>query len=490
MLHPRALSLVLGLLCVTAGAAERRYLEFSNPQLSVISAVSEEETRQIALRIEMFRAAVEQALGVSISRAIQTRIFALSDRDWKQYARPRPGVSGYFLSHPASGDLMFNANDATAAAYELVFHEYVHHILRTSWAGEVPAFLDEGLAEVFSTARFHKGAVRVTPRFDYVRFLRNHDWLPFDRLLKVRRHDPEYVEHNLAPAFYAQAWATMYYALAIDPASGGRAMAYLREIQSNPSAEKAAERLIEATTLDANREIAEFIRRRQRLPIAQIVPGGAPAGGKVTLRRLSHDDSTLAIGELMLRFGNRHEKAQGLFDQVRQRDPKSVRATVGAAWAHLQAHELPEAASLLDRPLPQEVDPATAVALARGLYQLASAVSKPDAITEEQRSRLLRARALFDSALSNKSMRIEALSGYVLSNLALGESGESLIVMADVGYRLAPRSSDLAIALAILHDLAGRKDVAATYWQAAARNSQTGPLRARLRDALQAAEED
>jgi hypothetical protein len=63
-------------------------------------------------------------------------------------------------------------------------------------------------------------------------------------------------------------------------------------------------------------------------------------------------------------------------------------------------------------------------------------------------------------------------------------------VLAEVGYRSAPRSSDLAVALAILHDLSGQKDTARMYWHAAARNTQTGPLRARIMSELQRAEED
>ena len=160
-------------LCVgAAGAAERRYMELSTAQLTLVSEAGEAETRQIAQRIGMFRAAVELALGVSLPDAIHTRIYALSGRDWKSYAQPRAGVSGYFLSHPASSDLMFNVDDDDGKAFELIFHEYVHHVLRTSWAGEVPPFLDEGLAEVFSTARFDQGAVRIEPRLDYIRLLR------------------------------------------------------------------------------------------------------------------------------------------------------------------------------------------------------------------------------------------------------------------------------------------------------------------------------
>jgi len=492
MLPGLRLSVVLWALWVSAaGAADRRYLELSTSQLTLVSAAGEAETRQIARRIEMLRAAVELTLEVSLPTEIHTRIYALSGRDWKKYAQPRPGVSGYFLSHPASSDLMFNVDDADASAFELIFHEYVHHILRTSWTGEVPPFLDEGLAEVFSTATFDKGTVRLEPRHDYIRLLRRQDWLPFDRLLKIQRHHPEYVEHNLAPAFYAQAWATMYYIMAIDRAAGTRTLAYLRDLRDDSPHSSAAELFAGTSGEGVNRAIAAFIKKRERLPVAQLVVGSDVGRSESALRKLDHQDSTLAIGELMLRFGNRHQKARELFDEALQREPENRRACVGAAWSELQAGNWPQAATLLDKAATGgELDAATAVALGRGLYQLVAATNQVDPPGAEHRERLQRAREYFDTAMSHKRMRIEAISGYVLASLALGESDPALIVLAEVGYRSAPRSSDLTVALAILHELDGRKDTARMYWHEAARNTQTGPLRARIMSELQRAEEE
>ena len=488
MLHRLGLALTLALFCMCAGGAERRYVELDTPELTLISAAGDPQTRQIALQIGMFRAAVEQALGVTLSRAIPMRIYALSEQDWKQYFQPRPGLSGYFLSNPFSSDLLFDSDDSTSGAYELMFHEYVHYILRTFWAGEVPAFLDEGLAEVLSTAQFHGGSVRLEPRLDYVQFLRDHEWLPFERLLEVKRRDPEYVDHSLAPAFYAQAWATMYYAMAADPAFGARVTAYLRDLNGGSSRLSAAERLIGGASAGANLDIARFIRRRERLPIAQIEISGSPAAGEQTLRWLNHDESTLALGELMLRFGNRHEKALDLFEQVSGRRPDDPRARIGIAWAYLQARDWSRATTLIDEATEQPVaDPAMAVALGRAIYQLVSAtIHGSDRPNPDQRRRLVRARALFDSALNDKAARIEAITGYVLTSLALEEADESLIVLTQIAYRTAPGSSDLAVALAILHELTGQKSAARKYWQEAARNTQTGPMRARIMNALQA----
>jgi hypothetical protein len=469
-----------------ASAAERRYLELTTPEFTLVSAANEAETRRIANQVGMFRAAVARAFGATLPTEIPTRIYALSREDWKQYAEPRPGVAGYFLAHPFSSDLLFDVDDEASGAYELMFHEYTHYILRALWAGDIPAFIDEGLAEVFSTARFRNDEVLLEPRRDYMRYLRKHDWLPFTRLTEIKRHDAEYVDHALAPAFYAQSWATMFRAIATDPEFGPRIAQYVRDLNAGVSRLQAAERLIGEPASEANAQIAKFLRQRRNL-IARIPIGEAVKHDDWHLRTLDHDASTGELAELMLRFGDRHAQALELLALAKP----TTRVQVGAAWAHLQgkdserAGELMDAAAQLHGELPA-MEPPTAVSLARGLFQLAAAAShgkeKPEGLA---RKRMLRARALFETALDCEPVRLEAINGYVLASLALNMRDDSLMSLARSAFRVAPKSAELAVGLALLHELNGEKMQARQYWQAAARSTHAGPMQARILAALE-----
>jgi tetratricopeptide (TPR) repeat protein len=476
--------LLLLLLCPVAGAGERQYRELTTAEFTLVSTVNERETRQIALQVAMFRAAVEHAFGVPLSTSIPMRIYALGREDWERHAQPRAGVAGYFLSQPFSSDLLFDAEDEAGGAYELMFHEYMHYVLRTFWIDELPAFFDEGLAEVFSTARFEDGRLRLTPRTDHLRFLQRQPWLPFDRMLKVRRQDAEYADHALAPAFYAQAWATLYYVIATDPVVGGRVMDYVRELKTGATPLAAAEHLIGDSASQANDKIARFLRGKA------LQPREIPLNCELSLeaapvRVLDRDESTLELGELLLRIGNRHEHAMRLFEEVQQRRPHDTRARIGVAWARLQAGESVQAGALFDATdVPSQV-PRTAIALGRGLFQVAAASEMSTSLDEHQRERLRRARASFASALGTEATRLEAVNGYVLTSLALDERDDSLIALALSAYKTAPRSSELAVGLALLHELDGRRDAARGYWREAARNSHAGPMRARILSVLE-----
>lgn len=477
----------LGLLCAAVRADEGRYLELVTPELTVLSGASEARTRELAGQIGTFRAAVEQSFGVKLTPAIPMRIYALSSRDWKRYAQPRTGIAGYFVAQPFASDLIFDAEDTSGGAHELMFHEYVHYILRTFWVGEVPPFLDEGLAEVLSTARFEKGSVRIGPRHDHIRFLRRNEWLSFERLLDVKRHDPEYLDHALAPAFYAQAWATVYYAIAVNPAFGERLTAYLRELSAGGSNVKAAERLVGAVSAEANRDIAEYIRKRRPLPAARLAVVAPASLEEGRLRSLSVEESNLALGELMLRLADRQQKAQALFDKVLEQSPGSAPARVGHAWSLLLGGRRGEAAAAFDglARVPG-LDMSTRVSLARGLFQVAASESQEsDHPSPANRERFVVARTLFKGALDDETNHLEAVNGYVLTCLALEDYPEGLIELAQDAYRVAPRSPVLAVSLALLHELTGRKPAARRYWEEAARSSHTAPMRARVQKALE-----
>jgi tetratricopeptide (TPR) repeat protein len=347
---------------------------------------------------------------------------------------------------------------------------------------EVPAFFDEGLAELFSTARFAKGIVRFEPREDYLRMLRSRRWISFERLVEVKRHDPEYVDHGLAPAFYAQAWATMYYALAVDPGIHSRLRAYLRALENGDSLLDAVEALLGCSAAEANPQIAAFIRRRN-LPHIEVAVVESSEAGLAPIRRLESTESTLALSELLMRMGGHGKQARDLLRQIPEESRHEAHASVLKAWLHLQDGRPDDATQLLDAVHERTLDGPTRVALARGLFEVAAA-GKSSGMSPDQRTRLRRAEALFEAALDDRTTRLEAINGYVLTRLALDEHDESLITLAEIAYQSAPRSSELAVALAILHDLAGRRQVARNYWKSAARNTQMEPMRSRILDRL------
>lgn len=483
--RPFVAALVL-VACATAHADEDRFTELTHEQFTLVSASTEHQTRKIARQILMFQSALEDVFGTSLQPATPTRIFALSARDWQERVRARSDAAGYFVAHPFSSDLLFDAEARGSQATELMFHEYSHHVLRTLTTGDYPAFFDEGLAEVFSNVTFDGEWVEFAPRPDHIAHLRRREWLPLERLLEVRRRDAEYTDHLLAPSFYAQAWATLYFAMASDSTFGIRLRAYIRQIGAGGDPRLALETLLDRGE-DINAEIARFILARRPLPTARIRVEYTHRTDPIRIRRLTGREHDLLLGELLLRLGSRSDTALALLDTTRYPPPMRARAEVGAGAAHLQAGRPERAIELFDLvPSTADLPCDSQVMLGRGLYQLSLRDGAPTDPDEAQRDLMLRARAWFESALRSDDCWIAATNGYVLAALALNEADPSMLDLAGKAYDAAPRSAELAVSLALLHEMAGRKSEARPYWVAAARHLHEGPTRAKILENLEA----
>lgn len=489
--------------------AVREYTEIVTPQFTLLTSQPPAEARSVAQRLWAFRLALESLLGAPLESAVPVTIFALDGESWRRYAAPRSGLAGWFSGEPFAADLMFDASTGAQQALELTLHEYTHHLLRALGAGpgRLPPFLDEGLAELFGTARFTRDALRFAPRADHITALRGADWLPFERVLEVGRRDAEFMEHGPARLFYAQAWATAYYVLAGDSAAGRtRLPAYLatlREIDADGGSavrervqRRAAEQLVGHPAASANEAIRRAVLRGGSLGEPSVpLPRAAREPVPMALRRIGADEFEVRLAELMLRLGNRATLARGLLRAVPEDSPFAPRARVGAALAVLQSGELPFASALLDDPaLASGIDAATGVRLGRGLLQLglpssqelagtvagAGTAAFPADEALRRRQRLERSRDLFAAALATPGASAEATWGYVLATLSLGRREPDLLDRAIQAYATAPGNPELAIAVAMVLEAEGHAPAARRFWAEAARNLRPGPERDRV----------
>jgi hypothetical protein len=444
---------------------------------------AESRARQLAGDVSRFRRAVEALLGLQLPPGLPTRIFAMDAATWRDLGASRTGTAGLFVAHPFSADLLFDASTTAPLALELMFHEYVHYLLRTLRPEGHPAFFDEGLAEALSAVRFDRDRLRIALRPDHLQRLRRGAWLPFDRLVEVRRRDPHYVEPELAQAFYAQSWATVYFSLATTTADERRAVRYLRALDAGEPAHEAAAMLAGVPPEGANAEIRDFFFGPNAPAEIELFFAPDADASRAGLQAVDATTYRLALGELALRLGQRADRAAALFESTADPDPvRRARSEVGLAMARLQAGRRAESAALADRvAVPPDLPPESAVVLGRVLFQLSLATGRPDEPSAAlRRVRAERARALFATALEAPYSWLEATNGYVLTSIALDRRESDLLGRAEAAFAAAPTSSELAVALALLHDLERRPTEARRYWTAAARNLQDGPARLRV----------
>ena len=92
----------------------------------------------------------------------------------------------------------------------LAIHEYMHLLMRHLKLN-VPVWLNEGFAEVYSTLKPVGGRIQLgTPPVGRAVTLAQDKWLPLTRLLSINTGSPEYNEKSHAGILYAQSWLLVH----------------------------------------------------------------------------------------------------------------------------------------------------------------------------------------------------------------------------------------------------------------------------------------
>jgi tetratricopeptide (TPR) repeat protein len=314
---PIALFLVvLSLLSVPhpAAAAQAPWIRLSSRNFTIFTDAGEARGRAIAERLESFRRLLVSLFPESNGRPREPEtILAFRNDDGLLPFKPLYGdapapVAGIYQS--ASG-LRLIALDASAdeSSYRIVFHEYVHSVL-DAWDVPLPLWLNEGIAELYSTADA-TGEIGIvgTPIASHVEFFRNRPMPPLDVAFGVTPESIEYNEKSAASYFYAESWAVAHY-LTFERGVGDRARLkqYAERVAAGEEQAKVFADVFGMVTEDVEREVRLYLRLAE-LPRTQVrVP---PAESDVALRIEPASASDVEAYEgLVLATQGRHSEAE------------------------------------------------------------------------------------------------------------------------------------------------------------------------------------
>jgi tetratricopeptide (TPR) repeat protein len=164
-------------------------------------------------QFEQLRAFFErnELLGQAPNFAARPRLRVIVFPSLKQYGefRLRPNADAYYVSSrdgsKESDYIVMTASQAEDLAIEA--HEYAHSVLHAA-GFELPAWLDEGLSDLFSTIRVTSDGCRlggVLP--SRMEALTHRRWLPLPQLLALPQTAPLFQARAGAEMFYAESWA-------------------------------------------------------------------------------------------------------------------------------------------------------------------------------------------------------------------------------------------------------------------------------------------
>jgi hypothetical protein len=176
---------------IAAQNAADVWTKIETPNFEFIGNAPEADIRQVASRLERFRAVLRsifpQFPGKSGKR---TRVVVFKDSEAFRNFKPKRSdgtpddfVGGLYQSGEAVNYVAVSVDGDAKGAYGTIFHEYVHEFLNSNLgSSDAPPWLNEGLAEYFQTFRIidDQSAAFGGIQADHVTRLKREPLMPWD----------------------------------------------------------------------------------------------------------------------------------------------------------------------------------------------------------------------------------------------------------------------------------------------------------------------
>lgn len=315
--------------------------------LEVVGDASIDQMKAAVVSLTAFRTAlVTKFPGLRLTSPVSTVIVLFKNAGAFSPYVPRDdkghrveNIGGYFTAQGDCNYIVLPAPQETgSASLAPIYHEYVHFVMSRN-AIEMPAWLNEGLADFYSTfvydSQKRRGTVGLPPP-SRVELLRQRGFLPLDQMLG--RDSATKLIRNPATigTFYSQSWAMVHYLLLARPAGQRDAIQqYLAAIKGGATIEDAFRRAFDTTFAGLTKELETYVAQPNFPGFYVDVPPSAASDQQV--EAMSEADSLFIRGDLLARLGADSE-AEKMLEKLFALQSGHVRGRV--ALGVIRAHQM------------------------------------------------------------------------------------------------------------------------------------------------------
>lgn len=195
-------------------AGDARWVRMRSPNFEVYSAAGEGDARRVLSHFENLRSFFVQTVGQGSVGTEPVTVVVFGSR--KQFQPYRIIESAVAYHHQSVGRDFIVLGEPGDAALPMAGHEYTHVVARRRGLS-LPAWLNEGMAELFSTVDLSDGKAVVggfIPRRR--RALLVQRWIPLQEIVAANSDSNLCTGEETASAFYNESWALVHM-LAMSP---------------------------------------------------------------------------------------------------------------------------------------------------------------------------------------------------------------------------------------------------------------------------------
>lgn len=303
----------------------------SSPSAEVFTDCGEKTARAVLNRFEILRRVFRESSAGESPAPVKVFIFA-SLSEFEKY-RPDSNSAG---AYEPSSDQDFILLYEGEALKRTASHEYLHMVMNHS-AAKLPAWLEEGIPEFYSTVSVSATKIRVGGEIEpHLRLLALQPWLSAEDLALGSPADGR--------IFYAESWALVHM-LSLQPPWAGKLPGFLKLLSQGRDQDAAFTEAFGKSMENAVAALRFYVRGTRQ------VTDAAPPSEGVQLSpatRLAPVDATLALARMALHTDH-PRLALSLFAGAAKDNPQSPPAVVGLGELALAEHREPDAQREFER---------------------------------------------------------------------------------------------------------------------------------------------
>jgi hypothetical protein len=332
---------------VIASPASAEWRRVDSPNFVVVGDVSARDLRATASKFEAFREVLRRVMpAVTSNSPVPTVVIVFpTDEAFKPFKPTYEGkpkaIAGYAMpGTDVSYIAVLNAGDAD----HVIFHEYTHMVVANAIA-RIPVWLNEGLAEFYSTFALIDGGKRAQigiPVENHLRVLRGSVRVSLVDLLKADQTSALYNEDSRVNDFYAESWALTHMLLLGQPPRVNELGAYLQQVNSGVDEKQAWEQVLGMARTE--NDFRKYVTR-PTMPYRVVDLGEKIGAVPMTETRLSPAEAASFQAGLLLRLNA--DAAAKLLQPAFTREPTDALAAATMAQIDLARHNTTGASTRL-----------------------------------------------------------------------------------------------------------------------------------------------
>lgn len=276
----------------------------------------------------------------------RTRLIVFSSTKESAPYASNASVRAFYQSSP---DIDFIVLPSLSGdVFPAAVHEYAHLVFRRS-GSRYPLWLDEGLAEYFSTLTVEGTKLQVgrAPRERVQAIGFGVRLMPLERLFAITRNSAEYNTPSRAALFYAESWA-LTHMLVTDERYRDRSAELLARLATGGPTALALTTVYGKPVEDIAKDFSHYVLRGH-YRTSDLDAASPAAAAAATVRPSSDFEAGVALATLLSANASRQNDARAAFEALERQTPNDLFLTESLALFHVRGGRMAEARPYLQR---------------------------------------------------------------------------------------------------------------------------------------------